>query len=341
MKLKKFQVTNQTMPTAKELEEQIKANSKLLELYSRMKPQNQQKLLEYCTGRKSVPLTYDPFFKKIFDPQVHPERLSRLLSLLIGETVIIQHVLPHESSRILEEGSLLVMDIVVKLMDGSIANVEIQKIAYLFPGERAACYSSDLVMRQYVLVKDQQGNNFTYKDMKKVYTIVLCEEKASIFSSRPEHYIHKSKQKFDTGLKVDLLQEYIFISLDNFKNIKQNEVTEELDAWLHCIASDEPEVIRIICQQYPEFAMIYAEIEEFSRNVEEVLTMFSEALAILDRNTTQYMVEKLQEEVAQTIAEKEEAIAEKDAAIAGNIERDQRIKELEAQLKMFQSDMME
>ncbi len=41
------------------------------------------------------------------------------------------------------------MDIVVELEDGSIANVEAQKIGYAFPGQRSACYSADLLLRQY------------------------------------------------------------------------------------------------------------------------------------------------------------------------------------------------
>lgn len=44
---------------------------------------------------------------------------------------------------------LLAMDIVVELGDGSIANVEMQRIGYLFPGQRSACYSADLLLRQY------------------------------------------------------------------------------------------------------------------------------------------------------------------------------------------------
>ena len=57
-------------------------------------------------------------------------------------------VLPVESDRISEKGSLLVMDILVKLKSGAFANVEIQKVGYRFQGERCACYSSDLLMRQ-------------------------------------------------------------------------------------------------------------------------------------------------------------------------------------------------
>ncbi|MCI8382371.1 MAG: hypothetical protein HFI07_11375 [Lachnospiraceae bacterium] len=58
--------------------------------------------------------------------------------------------------RIADETSLLITDIVVELEDGSIANVEMQKIGYLFPGQRCACYSADLLLRQYKRVRGKE-----------------------------------------------------------------------------------------------------------------------------------------------------------------------------------------
>ena len=62
-----------------------------------------------------------------------------MLSLIFGEEVEVVDVIPNESDRVTEEGSLLITDILVRLRDGSYANVEIQKIGYAFPGERCAC----------------------------------------------------------------------------------------------------------------------------------------------------------------------------------------------------------
>lgn len=68
----------------------------------------------------------------------------------------IRQVIPSDGTRIADEQSLVIMDIVVELMDGSLANVEIQRIGYLFPGERCACYSADLLLRQYKSVKSRK-----------------------------------------------------------------------------------------------------------------------------------------------------------------------------------------
>ncbi len=56
-------------------------------VYQRMHKIWQQRLMGIFNGTRTMPLTYDAFFKKIFHPDVHPERLSRLLSSLLGQEV--------------------------------------------------------------------------------------------------------------------------------------------------------------------------------------------------------------------------------------------------------------
>ena len=107
----------------------------------------QEDFLDMCTGKKGIKILYDQFFKEIFNPDIHPERLEELLSLILKQKVKIIRILPNDSPRIAEEKSLLTMDIVVQLVDGSLANVEVQKIGYAFPGQRSACYSADLLLR--------------------------------------------------------------------------------------------------------------------------------------------------------------------------------------------------
>lgn len=72
-----------------------------------------------------------------------------VLSLVLQQKVKILSVLPNDSTRIADEHSLVITDIVIELEDHSIANVEVQKLGYRFPGQRCACYSADLLLRQY------------------------------------------------------------------------------------------------------------------------------------------------------------------------------------------------
>ena len=252
--------------------------------------------MDFCTGKRTLPLTYDPFFKLIFHPDVHTERLSRFISSLIERNVKVIRVLPTEDN-LFNEDALLVMDILVELEDGSLANVEIQKIPYYFPAERMSCYSADLLMRQYSRIKGEKGKTFKYNDIKKVYTIVIFERSREVFHQTPNHYIHKGKTVFNTGLKLELLQEYCLVALDVFKKIPYAKDRGEQTAWLSLLATESVDEALEVAKRYPWLVEIYKEMTDYMSRPEEVLNMFSEALHILDRNTVRYMIEEQQAEI--------------------------------------------
>ena len=277
---------------------------------------------DYMTGKKTMPLTYDPFFKCMFHPDRHPDWLSHLLSAIIGEPVTVESVLPSENTAISID-SLLIMDIVVRLSDGSLANVEIQKIPYMFTAERISCYSSDLLMREYSRLK--KDKNFKYSDMKKVYTIVLYEKTEGDFKDPMLHgaYIHHGKTRFDTSLKLNLLQEYFLIALDVFgqngytddkdsdaleteliathNNIPEtglvtNDLSmDSLEGWLSILTAETMADVEHVIRRYPWSEPIFREMSAYVNNPEEVILMFSEAVKIADRNTVKYMIEELQD----------------------------------------------
>lgn len=112
---------------------------------SKLKIRKQREFIDICTGAKGVKILYDSFFKEIMNPEYSPERMNDMLSVLLKRKVKIKEVLPLDSTRLGEESSLIIMDIVVELEDGSISDVEVQKVGYAFPGERMACYSADML----------------------------------------------------------------------------------------------------------------------------------------------------------------------------------------------------
>ena len=291
-----------------DIKQEVYENPKLLEKYREWDEEQQEEFLDYCTGVKGVKILYDAFFKEIMNPENTPERLNELLSLLLGQSVTIKRVLPGDSTRLADEQSLLIMDILVELADTSLANVEVQKIGYRFPGQRSACYSSDLLLRQYKRVKGEKKKAFSYKDIKSVYTIVFFETSIKEFHEYPQNYIHKFKQQSDTGLELELLQKYVFIPLDIFRTIYHNNVRSNgkngggncwnrTEAWLTFLSTDEPEIIIELIRQYPEFKEMYEEIYVMCQNVEKVMEMFSKELIQLDRNTVQYMIDEMQDTI--------------------------------------------
>ena len=184
-------------------------------------------------------MLYDSFFKEIMNPEKNPERIEELLSLLLDRQVRILKVLPLEGTRLAGAHSLVIMDIVVELEGGSLANVEVQKLGYRFPGQRSACYSADLLLRQYKRVREEKRERFHYRDIKTVYTVVLFE------------------QSPDTGLELDLLQEFCFVPLDIFQQIYHNKgIRDRRDAWLVFLSMEEPEGILDLLECCPDFGKL-------------------------------------------------------------------------------------
>ena len=235
----------------------------------------------------------------------------------------VKYILPAEES-LLQGTSLLIMDIVVELEDGSIANVEIQKISYLFPAQRMSCYSADLLLRQYSRVREQKGKKFTYSDLKKVYTIIIFEQSPAELL-RKEHkdiYVHHGTTIFSTGIEMNMLQDYYLIALDVFDKSyysKDKKVINELNGWLALLSVDSTDRLNELVTDYPYLESVFVDMAGYLDKPAEVVNMFSEALKILDENTVHYMIEEMQKQIdedKEAIAEKDSVIAEKDSVIA-------------------------
>ncbi len=314
-----------------EILDEIMKKSVCKRIYQKWTAEQQKHFLDFCSGARGVKILYDSFFKEVFNPEYAPERLNRLLSVILGMKVKILKVLPVDSARLAEESTLVAMDIVVELEEGEIVNVEVQKIGYLFPGQRSACYSADLLLRQYKRVRSihaERNTQFRYDDIKPVYTIVFFEKSPREFREFEDTYIHRVQPVSDSGVKIELLQKYVFIPLDIFRRVRQNKLIEtEIEAWLTFLSSDEVEDIINLIEAYPEFKPLYETLYGMCENIEGVMSMFSEELYQLDKNTAEFMVDEYSriaeeqkaliaqmnieiEQVSDELAQKDEVIAE-------------------------------
>lgn len=322
-----------------EVLKRIDEEKSLRETYYSWREEEREDFLGMCTGARGVKMLYDGFFKEVMNPEYAPQRLGDFLSEVLGAVVRVKSVLPNDTIWLTDESSLLVLDIVVEFEDGRIANVEVQKIGYLFPGERSACYSADLLLRQYKRLRDERKKQFSYRDIKTVYTIVLFEHSPEEFQAYPGVYRHCFEQTSDTGVKLKVPQKFIYITLDIFKKKQHNEgerIHNRLEAWLTFFSRDEPVMILRLIEEYPEFRALYEDVFELCRNVEGLMEIFSKELLEMDRNTVKLMVDLMQEKIdkqEQVIQAKDAELEQKDAELeAVRQEMARRIAELEKKL---------
>lgn len=134
--------------TRNEILGEIKNSPKLERCFYSWTTAEQNQFLDFCTGQKGVKILYDSFFKEILNPEYNPARLEKLLSVFLKQKVKIVFILPNDTVRLSDEMTLLITDIIVQLKDGSLVNLEVQKIGYTFPGSvqpamvRTLCFVS-------------------------------------------------------------------------------------------------------------------------------------------------------------------------------------------------------
>ena len=289
---------------------------------------------DYLRGTKTLPLLYDPFFKAIFNPDTNKDRLAKLISAILGQEVTVVEVLPNEDSSMM--GTLIIMDILVRMSDGSLANIEVQKAPYLFPAERISCYSSDLMMRQYNRIKNisQSEKKFSYKDLHRVHTIIFYENSSNYLKSSLDEklYFHVGKTIFNTGIDIELLQDFHLISLDTFKKYRypniingdttvtgydydesvykhptNDEMKKNRLMFLSLFVTDTTHNMNRLLSIYPELEDIVKDMNTYLTQPEEVLNMFSESLRILDKNSMDLLIDETIERAEKAEADAKQA----------------------------------
>ena len=96
---------------------------------------------------------------------------------------------------------------------------------------------------------------------------------------------------------------------------KNNRVT----AWLSLLATRNVDDLTEILAVYPWLEAIYQDMASYLHKPEEVLTMFSDALKILDHNTVQYMIDEMQNTIDDQKAQISDAhsqLADRDSQLA-------------------------
>lgn len=132
---------------------------------------------------------------------------------------------------------------------------------------------------------------------------------------------------------------FIYIPLDIFRAMPHNKL-KELDAWLYFLGSDDPKDMQRIVQKYPFFQELYQDIIRFRYQPKEVISMYSEALAIMDKNTVEYMIDEMRAEMraeirAEMRAEMQAEIRKRDLSLQ---QKDALIRELQARLMQLEQN---
>ena len=312
--------------------ERLQQDETLLSLWNRLGKKSQQYFLEIDRGQRVPDLLNDTIFKGIFDPDEHRERLSQFVSSILGKRVTVLHSLATEGRRHSMYSKGIILDLVVQFEDGSIGNVEIQRYGVAFPPQRAACYSADLVKRQYAVQEGKKKGEIDFETIQPVYTIIIMEDSPATFKDS-DCYVHHFRQTSDSGVELELVQYYDYVCLDKFREIRPR-VAGELEKWLTFLSIQDVEEMMIFLSENSSFQPVYNCAILMTKDREGLMHMFTDLfehediVASLNR-TNESKIKRLEKE----LAERDSALVEKENALA---EKDSELAELKKQLKEYQ-----
>ena len=302
--------------------ERLQQDETLLSLWNRLSQKVQNQFLEIDSGRRVPDLLNDTIFKGIFDPDEHRERLSRFVSSILGKRVMVLHSLTTEGHRHSMHSKGIILDLVVQFEGGSIGNVEIQRYGVAFPPQRAACYSADLVKRQYAVQEGGKKKDIDYEKIQPVYTIIIMEDSPSQFKES-DCYVHHFRQTSDSGVELELVQYYDYVCLDKFRKNKPR-VAGELEKWLTFLSIQDVEEMMTFLSENPSFQPVYDCAIIMTKDREGLMRMFTDFFEQEDivaslNKTNESKIKRLENELAEQrneLAEQRSELAEKDQLIA-------------------------
>ena len=62
--------------TRQQVLERLQSEPEVYHEFLLLSQELQEKYIEFCMGIRGLPVTYDPFFKKLFNPYTYPNRFS-------------------------------------------------------------------------------------------------------------------------------------------------------------------------------------------------------------------------------------------------------------------------
>lgn len=180
---------------------------------------DRRELQGILAGRAIPPLHSDVIAKRVFDADIHPDRLNFLLRAIAkDETIEVRSSAKNEGFRSSLNTKTMITDIPSWLRDSRLADLEIQTTKQNFIITRVELYASDMLLLQYTVEQNQPKSSIQYSNVNEVLVVVLMVNSPNAFleyDKISDRYIHRfTRMTADTGLSHPLKAKIIYVQLD-------------------------------------------------------------------------------------------------------------------------------
>ena len=263
--------------------------------------EERQDFQDIRSGRKLPSLTSDVIAKRIFSPELHPERLEKLLRLVTGdEEIEVKSQAGDELPARSVFGKKIITDIPAVAEDGRRIDLEVQVKAQDFIFRRMDIYSSDLLMIQYSVEEGKPKGQLDYINVEGILLIVLMKNSPVAFNGhdsgkfvagedkeKAKRYVHRfGNQVADTGLSYKSLLSVVYVQLDEclsqYRQGLNGEGSDEMQSFLSMIADVNDKKVQENIKDTPFGTEIMSELGEMSSNKEVQAMLLEEKYARAD-----------------------------------------------------------
>lgn len=258
----------------------------------KLSEETKKELIEILEGKRLVPLSSDALAKKIFSPDVHPERFDYLVKTVMNDKSIqVVSSATNEPPQLNEDSKKAIFDVPGWLSDGRYANIEIQVAMQDFFMNRVDVYCSHMLMLQYARSGGKSKSEVNIANTKGIILVFLMLHSPAILkNASTNRYIHRiTKSVTDSGLEINSLRQIAYVQLDKaleqFMNKSyNNDEDEELLILLAMIADINNKSVVNAAAGNEFMSSIYRDVEIFSKKKEIQRMLFEEELAKADWN---------------------------------------------------------
>ncbi|MBR2288582.1 MAG: PD-(D/E)XK nuclease family transposase [Clostridia bacterium] len=246
-------------------------------------------------GKIIPPLYLDIIAKRIFNPDVHPDRLNFLLRGITKDASIdVASSASNENFKQTLKAKSMITDIAAWLKDKRLAVTEMQFLKQDHIFSRGELYSSSLLLLQYAVAEDQPKSELNYTNAKDVLLIVLMVKSPAAFlafNQQSNHYIHRfTDWVSDTGMRFPMKSNIIYVQLDKcleqFKAGKNAEAEDgkpdELQLWLSMIADINDKNVNSATRTAKELQRIKVEALNMAQDKEVQTVLMQEKMERMD-----------------------------------------------------------
>ena len=170
-----------------------------------------EELIAICRGEKLPQLTNDTVAKRIFSPDVHPDRYAFLMEhIWEDDSIKIRSSATNEFFYTSMDAKKIISDIPAWFKDRRLADLEMQVAAQSFIDIRTELYGSEMVMLQYSVKKGERHSELDYQNVPGILMVVMMRHSPELFrKAESPKYIHKVDGCLtDTGIKLRTLRSY-------------------------------------------------------------------------------------------------------------------------------------